>query len=103
MIVTFFKKLFKKLQGKTSDNYNRELYIGNIHYHAKPYELRKLFEEFGNVESLKIIRDPRTKRSKGYGFVKFYTKNEADNALKNSNAKMFKGRELCVAYSKNDD
>lgn len=103
MIGNFLKpffNLFKKTTPKSNDS-NRELYIGNIHYNAKPYELRKFFEEFGDIESLKIIRDPKTKRSKGYGFVKFYKQADAEKALKYSNTKDFKGRELCVAFSKN--
>lgn len=103
MITNIFKKLVNIFKGGSSDNFSRELYVGNINYHVKPYELRKLFEKYGDIESLKIIRDPRTKRSKGYGFVKFYNSNDAQKARKSSNAQVFKGRELCVDYSKNDD
>lgn len=103
MILKLLKGVISRITNKSEHEQNRELYIGNIHYHAKPFELRQLFENHGSVESLKIIRDPRTKRSKGYGFVKFYAQKDADKALKATNGKPFKGRELCVAYSKNSD
>lgn len=100
MFVSLLKKIFNPTKSDTS---NRELYVGNIHYHVRPHELRKFFEKYGDIESLKIIRDPRTKRSKGYGFVKFKKSTDAATAQKQTNAFNFKGRELCVDYSKSTD
>lgn len=96
-----FSNIINKLFGlfSKSSSVNRELYVGNINYQVKPHELRKLFEKYGSIESLKIIRDPRTKRSKGYGFVKFKKQNDAVVALKKTNSMSYRGRELCVDYA----
>lgn len=100
-------RLVKKLKSIFSRNksigYSRELYIGNINYQVKPYELRKLFDPYGEIESFKIIRDPNTKRSKGYGFVKFYNQKDAESALKGVNSTVYKGRELCIDYAKDNN
>lgn len=103
MIASIFKRLLSIFKGtgtkKVSDSC-QELYIGNIEYHTKQHELRKVFEEYGEVEYLKIIRDPRTKRSKGYGFVKFVNQRDAAKILNNQQSIVFRGRELKVAFAK---
>ncbi len=100
MLNILVKKIKSIFSSSKSDSCQRELYVGNINYQVKPYELRKLFDQYGEIESLKIIRDPKTKRSKGYGFVKFYEEKDAEAALKNVNATLYKGRELCIDYAK---
>lgn len=101
MIANFIKKIFNIFKSDLSEkSSNCELYIGNLEYNTKPYELRKLFEQYGQVENLKIIRDPRTKKSKGYGFVKFYNAKAANTAYKYTNSKNFRGRELKIAFAK---
>jgi len=107
MIASLFKKLINIVSRNNNLNKrnststaNRELYVGNIEYRTKTHELRKVFERYGDIESLKIIRDPRTKKSKGYGFVKFYKQNAAQSAVKQQSARYLRGRELKVAYAK---
>mgnify|MGYP000187382864 CR=1 FL=1 len=103
MIASLFKRLFalfNNKKAKSSGDPCQELYIGNIEYHTKPHELRKLFEKYGEIEYLKIIRDPKTKRSKGYGFVKFTHKNDASRAVADKAALVFRGRELKLAFAK---
>jgi RNA recognition motif-containing protein len=111
MIASLFNKLCSifirskstSLLNPIASNSNQELYIGNIEYRAKPYELRKIFEEYGEIEYLKIIRDAKTKRSKGYGFVKYVNKADAVNLLKansGSQSIVFRGRELKIAFAK---
>ncbi|MBP9722367.1 MAG: RNA-binding protein [Gammaproteobacteria bacterium] len=111
-MASLLKKLFNIFKKNPSSNSSsgsmrkntqkecQELYIGNIEYKTKPYELRKFFEEFGEIEYLKIIRDPKTKRSKGYGFVKFVHQNDAAKVINQSNLMVFRGRELKLAYAK---
>ncbi|MEX2379414.1 MAG: RNA-binding protein [Vicingaceae bacterium] len=45
------------------------IYVGNIPYKASEDDLGNLFAEFGDVMSVKIIKDKFTGRSKGFGFV----------------------------------
>jgi RNA recognition motif-containing protein len=62
--------------------------------------LRALFEEFGNVSSVKILTDKYTGESKGYGFVGMSNENNGLDAIKKlSNAEFF-GRKLVVSKAK---
>jgi len=45
------------------------IFVSNINYATKDYQLQELFEEFGEVTSAKIITDRDSGRSKGFGFV----------------------------------
>ena len=45
------------------------IYVGNLHFNVNEDELRKAFEEYGEVSSVKIISDKYSGRSKGFGFV----------------------------------
>ncbi len=78
------------------------IYVGNITYSQTEEELRKLFEEYGNVSSIKIIKDKFSGRSKGYGFVEMEKEEQEEEAIKNLNRKVFSGRNLVVskAHSK---
>ena len=55
-----------------------------------------MFEEFGEIESAKVIMDRFTGRSKGFGFVEMPAKAEAQSAIEGLNGKDLKGRSLNV-------
>ncbi|MFO7368712.1 MAG: RNA-binding protein, partial [Bacteroidales bacterium] len=57
------------------------IYVGNLHFNVSEDELRKAFEEYGEVASVKIISDKYSGRSKGFGFVEMLNDNEAKNAI----------------------
>ena len=57
------------------------IYIGNFSYDITGDDLQKVFGAFGNVESVKIIRDKFTGDSKGFGFVEMPNKTEAQAAI----------------------
>ena len=44
------------------------MYIGNLSYNVKESDLRDVMEEFGTVDSVKLIVDRDTRRSKGFAF-----------------------------------
>ncbi|MDP4207771.1 MAG: RNA-binding protein [Bacteroidota bacterium] len=73
------------------------IYIGNIPYTMKEQNLIDVFQEFGPVESAKVIIDKKTKRSKGYGFVEMH--NEADEltAIEALNSQDLGGRKVKVS------
>ena len=77
------------------------IYVGNLPFETKEDELRKLFESFGTVESVKIIRDFNTGRSKGYGFIEMPIESEAQIAIENLNGKDVKGRNIRVNKAHN--
>lgn len=72
------------------------IYVGNLSFTVKEDILKQMFNEFGEVESLKIIMDGRTGQSKGYGFVEMPSNSEADQAIKALNGKFIEGRNIKV-------
>jgi RNA recognition motif-containing protein len=72
------------------------IYVGNLQYGVTEDELKELFEEFGEVMSVKIITDKYSGRSKGYGFVEMSNDNEAKKAIENLNEKDLRGRNIRV-------
>lgn len=72
-----------------------KIYVGNLSYKTTEEGLSDYFAEFGNVEELKIIQDRETGRSKGFAFVTFATKEDAEKALA-ANGQEFDGRRLKV-------
>lgn len=75
---------------------NKKLYIGGIPYSTTEEELRELFAGAGGVESVAIIIDRITGRSRGFGFVEMNSEEEAQKAIEMFNGKEFGGRTLAV-------
>jgi len=63
-------------------------------------QLRHLFMGYGNVESVKVVKDKMTQRSLGYGFVKFSNDNEALAAIEGLNGRQLENKTLKVAISR---
>lgn len=76
------------------------IYVGNIPYSTTESDLEELFGEFGSVESVKIVIDRDTNRSKGFGFVEMPEKDAAEKAIAELNAKEIDGRNLRVNEAK---
>lgn len=74
---------------------SKKIYVGNLSFQATEDQVRGLFTEFGNIESLAMINDRDTGRFRGFAFVEMEDSaaNAAINAL---NGKEFDGRELTV-------
>lgn len=72
------------------------IYVGNLHFNVSEDELRKAFEEYGEVASVKIITDKYSGRSKGFGFVEMLNDKEAKEAIDNLNGTEIKGRAVNV-------
>jgi cold-inducible RNA-binding protein len=77
----------------------KKLYVGNLPYSVTEEGLETLFEQFGTVESVVIIKDRETGRAKGFGFVEFETQDAADKSLE-LDGKDFEGRPLKVNIAK---
>jgi cold-inducible RNA-binding protein len=73
-----------------------KLYVGNLPYSTTEEDLRKLFSQYGNVDSVAVITDRDTGRSKGFGFVEFPDENEARNAISALSGQEYGGRALTV-------
>ena len=72
------------------------IYVGNLSYDAGENDIRKVFEEFGSVETVKIIMDRYTDRSKGFGFVEMTNDDEAKKAIAELDGRDHLGRALKV-------
>jgi RNA recognition motif-containing protein len=72
------------------------IYLGNINYSLGEEEIRKIFEVIGKVDAIKIVRDKRTGKSKGFGFLDMPDKKEAMEAIKTLDGKAIASRNLRV-------
>nr|WP_302831049.1 RNA-binding protein [uncultured Bacteroides sp.] len=72
------------------------MYIGNLSYNVKESDLRQVMEEYGTVDSVKLIVDRDTRRSKGFAFVDMPEASEAQNAIKELNGAEYVGRQMVV-------
>lgn len=73
-----------------------KLYVGNISYDTTEEELRTLFSQAGTVESVEIIKDRNTGRSKGFAFVKMSNQTEAEKAISLFNETLLDNRAIKV-------
>ena len=72
------------------------LYVGNLSYNTSESQLRDLFAPFGGVQTVQLIMDRDTGRSKGFAFVEMGSDQEAQAAIEGMNGKMVDGRSLAV-------
>jgi len=72
------------------------IYVGNLGYSVTDEELKGLFQEYGAVESARVIFDRMTHRSKGFGFVDMPDDGEANAAISALNGTEFMGRSMRV-------
>lgn len=74
----------------------KKLYVGNIPYNITESDLANRFGQFGQVESVRIIVDRETGRSKGFCFVEMANDDEALNAISQLNGSELNGRPMTV-------
>jgi RNA recognition motif-containing protein len=72
------------------------IYVGNLSFDTNEAELRGLFEARGAVDSVKIISDQFTGRSRGFGFVEMADREEGMKAIQELDSYEFGGRSLKV-------
>ncbi len=72
------------------------IYIGNLSYRVRESDLRQVMEEYGTVDSVKLIVDRDTKKSKGFAFVEMSDDNEANQVIKELNGAEYEGRQMVV-------
>jgi len=77
-----------------------KLYVGNLAYKTDEDTLRQAFGQYGEVESVNIIVDRDTGRSKGFGFVEMPDDEQAKAAIEALNGSELDGRTLKVSESK---
>ena len=77
-----------------------KLYVGNLAFQTSSQELQTLFAQAGTVESVSLIEDRETGRSRGFGFIEMSTKEEGAAAIQQFNGKDLGGRALNVNEAK---
>ncbi|XP_024230816.1 RNA-binding protein 39 isoform X4 [Oncorhynchus tshawytscha] len=74
------------------------LYVGSLHFNITEDMLRGVFEPFGRIESIQLMNDSETGRSKGYGFISFADAECAKKALEQLNGFELAGRPMKVGH-----
>jgi len=73
-----------------------KLYVGNLPFAASEEDLKKLFSEAGEVQSVKVIIDQYSGRSRGFAFVEMTSQADADKAISLLNGRVLMDRTLIV-------
>ena len=79
---------------------NSRVYVGNLSKTTTQDELNALFTQAGIVTATEVIRDRKTRESKGFAFVTMSTQDEADKAISMFNAYSFGEHDLKVSMAK---
>jgi RNA recognition motif-containing protein len=75
---------------------NKKLYVGNLPFSTTDEQLREMFEQHGPTQSVNVIVDRETGRSRGFAFVEFETPEAAQAAREALDGKEIEGRALRV-------
>ncbi|KAE8633534.1 hypothetical protein XENTR_v10001906 [Xenopus tropicalis] len=74
------------------------LYVGSLHFNITEDMLRGIFEPFGKIENIQLLKEPDTGRSKGFGFITFTDAECARRALEQLNGFELAGRPMKVGH-----
>jgi RNA recognition motif-containing protein len=75
---------------------SKKIYVGNLSYKVDEDAIKEVFERIGEVQSVKIITDFATGRSKGFGFVEMTSDEDVEKAISTLNGTTFMDRTLSV-------
>ena len=88
------------IRGKGKKLMSTKLYVGNLSFETSKDELQTLFAQTGTVESVSLIEDRETGRSRGFGFIEMSTKEEGAAAIEKFDGQELGGRALKVNEAK---
>ena len=78
----------------------KRIYVGNLSYQTTEDSLRALFAEFGEIESVSLVTDRYSGRSRGFAFVEMATEEAAQAAVTGLTSKTLDDREIDVAEAR---
>ncbi len=102
LLVLIVRKLKKRSAGVNHYPENKQLYIGNLAYQVNAHHLREHFSRYGELQTVRLIKNTRTGRSKGFAFITFVNIKDAKNALA-ENGQDMRGRTVVVRMAKPRD
>ncbi len=77
-----------------------KLYVGNLSFGTMEDDLQRLFSQAGSVESISMVTDRDSGRSRGFAFVEMSSKSEGDAAIAKFNGSELDGRSLTVSEAR---
>lgn len=78
----------------------KNIYVSNLSFGITNDDLKKVFDQYGEVMSAKVIVDQYTGKSRGFGFVEMRNNEEADKAIEELNLASLDGKEMSVAVAR---
>ena len=72
------------------------IYIGNLSYKVRENDLKDVMEDYGAVDSIKIIKDRDTGKSKGFAFIEMTDDGDGQRAIEELNGAEYEGRTMVV-------
>lgn len=78
----------------------KNIYVGNLDFNASEEQVRSLFEQYGAVEAVQLVRDRDTGQPRGFGFVEMTNDEEAEKAITAVNGTALGGRNLNVSEAR---
>lgn len=79
---------------------SNRVFVGNLNYAITEETLTELFGQVGKVVSARIVKDQRSGKSKGFGFIEFETPENAQKAVETLKGKEVEGRAIIVDIAK---
>ncbi|XP_014680822.1 PREDICTED: nucleolysin TIA-1 isoform p40-like isoform X2 [Priapulus caudatus] len=81
-------------QPKMDTSKHFHIFVGDLSPEIETHQLREAFAPFGEISDCRVVRDPQTLKSKGYGFVAFVKKVDAENAIASMNGQWLGARAI---------
>lgn len=100
MLFVFVKRKKMQATGHTTQYPESEqLYVGNLSYQMNMHQLKEVFSKYGDVQNVRLIKNTRTGRSKGFAFITYANTKDAKKALSLHGCEV-RGRAIVVRMAK---
>jgi nucleolysin TIA-1/TIAR len=86
-------------QPKTDTSLHHHIFVGDLSPEIETETLREAFAPFGEISNCRIVKDPQTLKSKGYAFVSFVKKSDAESAIQSMNGQWLGSRAIRTNWS----
>ncbi|KAL4112919.1 hypothetical protein QTP88_016634 [Uroleucon formosanum] len=92
-LILFVLRVSSSIMGSDEPEQYRKLFIGGLNYTTTNDSLKEFFEQWGEIVDVVVMKDPQTKRSRGFGFITYSQSSMVDQAMSNRPHKI-DGREV---------